>query len=43
MSLRNVFEVAFDAEQGAVAPGQALVLYATDGRVVGGGWIESAT
>ncbi len=40
---RGRFEVAFDAEQGAVAPGQALVLYATDGRVVGGGWIESAT
>ncbi len=33
--------VRFDAPQVAVAPGQAVVLYAGD-RVLGGGWIEAA-
>ena len=33
--------VTFDAPQPAVAPGQAVVLYAGD-AVLGGGWIESA-
>jgi len=37
------FVVQFDAEQEAVAAGQAVVLYAHDqpDRVLGGGWIES--
>ena len=34
--------VRFDEPQGAITPGQAVVLY--DGDVVlGGGWIESGT
>lgn len=39
------FEVTFDEAQQAVAPGQAVVLYDADRpeRVLGGGWIESAT
>lgn len=38
------FEVEFEGPQGAVAPGQALVLYdgAEPDVVLGGGWIESA-
>jgi tRNA-uridine 2-sulfurtransferase len=37
---RGRFRVQFEQSQTAVAPGQALVLYAGD-AVVGGGWIES--
>jgi len=39
----EAFEVAFDAPQEAVAPGQALVLYDADDSdlVLGGGWIAS--
>jgi tRNA-specific 2-thiouridylase len=32
-------ELAFDAPQSAVTPGQAVVFYQDD-LVVGGGWIE---
>lgn len=35
------FAVTFDDPQMAVAPGQALVAYGRDDRVLGGGWIES--
>lgn len=35
-------EVHFDLAQRAVAPGQSLVLYDEDGRVLGGGIIEGA-
>lgn len=38
---RGRFRVVFDEPQGAVAPGQALVLYASDDSVMGGGWIEA--
>lgn len=39
------FEVAFDTPQQAVAPGQAIVLYASDDPdlVLGGGWIADAS
>ena len=39
------FEVVFDEPQRAVAPGQALVVYAADepDRVLGGGWIARAS
>jgi len=36
----QVFEVVFDDDCYAVAPGQAVVCY-VDNRVLGGGWIES--
>ncbi|MBL8990323.1 MAG: tRNA 2-thiouridine(34) synthase MnmA, partial [Phycisphaerae bacterium] len=38
---QHAFEVEFDRPQSAVAPGQAVVLYADDetDRVLGGGWI----
>lgn len=41
----GAFEVAFDAPQEAVAPGQALVLYSREEPdvVLGGGWILSAS
>jgi tRNA-specific 2-thiouridylase len=35
------FECVFDTPQEAVAPGQALVLYDEESRVIGGGWIEA--
>ena len=35
------FECVFDTPQEAVAPGQALVLYDEEARVIGGGWIEA--
>ncbi len=37
------FECTFESPQEAVAPGQALVLYDEDSRVVAGGWIERTT
>ena len=39
---RGRFEVRFDVPQEAVAPGQAVVLYAGD-AVLGGGWIEATS
>ena len=33
-------EVVFDAPQIAITPGQAVVFYADDDVVVGGGWID---
>ncbi len=36
------FTVSFDEPVAAPAPGQALVLYDDDGRVLGGGWITSS-
>ena len=38
------FRVGFDADQHAVAPGQAMVVYDRDepARVLGGGWIQEA-
>jgi tRNA-specific 2-thiouridylase len=42
---RGTFEVRFRSPQPAVAPGQALVLYAANDpdAVLGGGWIRDAT
>jgi tRNA-specific 2-thiouridylase len=36
------FDVTFDDPVSAPAPGQALVAYDTEGRVLGGGWIASS-
>ena len=38
----RTLEVRFDEPQNAVAPGQAVVCYDESGRVICGGWIESA-
>ena len=35
--------IEFDTPQSAVAPGQAIVLYDDNDRVLGGGWIGSTS
>lgn len=42
VSADGTAEIRFDIPQRAVAPGQSAVLYAEDGRVLGGGIIDSA-
>jgi tRNA-specific 2-thiouridylase len=38
---RGRFELVFDSPQRAIAPGQALVLYAADATVLSGGWLRA--
>lgn len=36
------FQATFDEPQTAITPGQAAVIYDSEGWVVGGGWIDAA-